>query len=205
MNARFTSIEKINQIGSRLHVWGNSCAGKSTLAENIGQALDIPVVELDALNWEADWVSVRDTNPEEFINRVTGACKGDRWVVAGSYSHTSLEHIWPKVQTVIWLDLPRWLLMLRVFRRCWKRARSGELLWGKVQERFLPNLMVWRKEDSIIWWVWTQHKRKRHELMGYTLEPQFGHIQFLRFTSAKAADAWLESIRKDYKNGTRSE
>jgi len=138
MNARFTSADTVSQIGTRLHIWGNSCAGKSTMAEKISVALDLPVVELDALNWEPGWVSLRETNPQAFINRVSDACSTERWVVAGSYSATSTAHIWPNVQTVIWLDLPRWLLLIRVLRRSWKRARTAELLWGKVRERFLP-------------------------------------------------------------------
>jgi len=194
MNSRFTRINDIADIGTRLHVWGNSCAGKSTMAGKIGEAFDLPVVELDALNWERGWVSVRETDPDKFISRVTSACKGDRWVVAGSYSNTSINCIWPNVQTVIWLDLPRWILLVRVVRRSWRRARTGELLWGKVQERFLPQLMLWRREESIIWWIWTQHARKRRELQSYTVDPTFAHIQFIRFTSSKEADAWLASL-----------
>jgi len=199
MNPRFVCTDNVSHIGTRVHVWGNSCSGKSTLAAKIGEVLDLPVVELDALNWETGWVSVRETEPDKFIARVTRACEGDRWVVAGSYSDTSTEHIWPKVQSVIWLDLPRWLLMLRAIRRCWKRAWTGELLWGKVQERFLPQLMIWRGEESLLWWIWTQHARKRSELRSFTLDPQFAHIQFFRFTSSKDADAWLASLQTDYK------
>jgi len=169
------------------------------MAAKISEALDLPVVELDALNWETGWVSLRETEPDEFIARVTSACNGDRWVVAGSYHKTSTQYIWPNVQSVIWLDLPRWLLLLRVIRRSWKRARTAELLWGKVQERFLPQLMIWRREESLIWWIWTQHTRKRLELLSYTLEPQFAHIQFLRFTSSKDADKWLSSVDANYK------
>lgn len=199
MNSRFTPVEDLKAIGTRLHVWGNSCAGKSTMSAKISKALNLPVVELDALNWDPGWVSVWETDPDEFIKRITHACKGDRWIVAGSYSSTSTKHIWPNVQTVIWLDLPRWLLLIRVIRRSWKRARTGELLWGNVRERFLPQLMVWRGEESLIWWIWTQHARKRRELIAYTIDPQFRHIQFVRFTSTKAAETWLTSVGKNHR------
>jgi len=195
MKARFTSIDNMDMLGTRLHVWGNSCSGKSTMAASISEILNLPIVELDALNWETGWVSVRETDPDEFINRIEGACRGERWVVAGSYSAHSTKHIWPNVQTVIWLDLPRWLLLVRVIQRSWKRARTGELLWGKVQERFWPQLLIWRGEESLVWWIWTQHAAKRRQLLSYTLDPQFAHIQFVRFTSTKDANAWLASIR----------
>lgn len=195
MNARIKHIDNVANIGTRIHVWGNSCSGKSTVAAKIGEALSLPVVELDALNWEADWVAVSQTDPNEFVSRIRHACAGDKWVVAGSYSSYSPEHIWPDVQSIVWLDLPRWLLLIRVIRRSWMRARTGELLWGKVQERFLPQLMIWRREESLLWWIWTQHARKRQQLMAYTHDPQFAHIQFVRFTSSKEVDTWLATVR----------
>jgi shikimate kinase len=37
-------------IGRRIHVIGNSCSGKSTLGARLAAILDLPFVELDALN-----------------------------------------------------------------------------------------------------------------------------------------------------------
>ncbi len=48
-------------VGRRIHVTGNSCSGKSTLAKQLAAALGIPRVELDALNWQHGWVSLADT------------------------------------------------------------------------------------------------------------------------------------------------
>ena len=181
-------------LGTRVHVWGNSCSGKSTLAAELGDVLDLPVVELDALNWQPGWIALRDTAPDEFDARVAAACTGDRWVVAGSYSGTSLRLVWPRVQSVLWLDLPRRLLIVRVIRRTWRRARSRELLWGSVRERLLPLFAVWRGEESLLWWIWTQHARKRRELVALTRDPRFAHVRFVRFGSTRDAEAWLASL-----------
>jgi cytidylate kinase len=35
--------------GTRIHVTGNSCSGKSTLGERLAEALGVPFIELDAL------------------------------------------------------------------------------------------------------------------------------------------------------------
>ena len=48
---------KRSDVGRRIHVMGNSSSGKSTLAERLSRALELPLVELDALNWEPGWVS----------------------------------------------------------------------------------------------------------------------------------------------------
>ena len=71
-------------IGNRIHVTGNVASGKSTLARRLAEALDAPLVELDALNWLPGWVGLNATDPEEFERRIREATRGERWVVAGS-------------------------------------------------------------------------------------------------------------------------
>src|SRR5690606_34144113 len=124
-----------------------------TLAERLASLLAVSFVELDALNWEPGWVGLNQTDPAEFERRIALATAGDGWVVAGSYMAFSQRIFWPRLDTVIWLDLPRSLLMRRVLARSWRRWRSKELLWGTNYERFWPQLALWRKEESLLWWV----------------------------------------------------
>ena len=98
-------------IGRRIHVIGNSCSGKTTLAS----LLNVPFVELDALNWQPNWVGLHAVNPEAFEKRIKHATRGDGWVVAGSYFGFSQRTFWPKLETLIWLDLPLYLLIWRWF------------------------------------------------------------------------------------------
>lgn len=137
-------------IGRRVQVMGNTSAGKSTLGARLAGTLDIPFVELDALNWEPGWVGLNGTNPQEFERRIREATSGNGWVVAGSYTSFSQRLIWPRLQTVVWLDLPLPQLLWRVITRSWRRWRTKELLWGTNYERFWPQLMVWRKEESLL-------------------------------------------------------
>lgn len=55
-------------VGRRIHVIGNSCAGKSTLGQRLARALDVPFVELDALNWQPGWVGLNATDPDELAD-----------------------------------------------------------------------------------------------------------------------------------------
>ncbi len=117
-------------IGRRIHVLGNTGAGKSTLGARVARALDVPFVELDALNWEPGWVGLNATNPQEFERRTQAATVGDGWVVAGLYITFAQRVFWPQLHTVVWLDLPLPLLVWRVWRRSWQRWRMKEVLWG---------------------------------------------------------------------------
>ena len=181
-------------IGRRIHVVGNSCAGKSTLAAQLSAALDVPLVELDALNWEPGWVGLNETNPEELERRISEATRGDGWVVAGSYMQFSQRIFWPRLETIVWLDLPMVPLIWRMLIRSWRRWRSQEPLWGTNYERFWPQLMFWRKEDSLLWWIVTQHRRKRRDMLAYSTESRWNHIRFVRLRFSAEVETFSQAV-----------
>ncbi len=178
------SAQDVNP-GERILVWGNSCSGKSTLAQELAEHLDLEFVELDALNWLPDWVGLNATDPDLLEERIRDATAGDRWAVAGSYSEQAQATFWPRLQTIIWLDLPMWLLLIRVIRRSWIRWRTGEHLWGTNYESFWQQLKIWEKEDSLVWWIVTQHQKKRRDSHTYMTDPRWSHIRWVRLRSPK--------------------
>ena len=181
-------------IGKRIHVIGNSCSGKSTLAAQLADALGAPVVELDAINWQPGWVGLNATNPDELERRIREATRRERWVVAGSYKKISQRTFWPRLDAVVWLDLPLWLVVWRFLRRSWKRWRSRELVWGTNRERFWPHFMIWRGHDSLLVWILTQHARKRRDMIAHMSEPRWAHIRFVRLRSARKVEEFAESV-----------
>lgn len=191
---RLPSGDPDNSLGYRIHVIGNSCSGKSTLAMRLAEALCLQFVELDALNWEPGWVGLNATDPEKLERRINDATSGDTWVVAGSYTHFSQLTFWPRLETVIWLDLPMPRLLWRVLRRSWSRWRSRELLWGTNYENFWQHFMLWRKEESLIWWIVTQHKRKQRQMVSCMADPQWSHIRFIRLTSPAQVERLVRDI-----------
>jgi hypothetical protein len=74
------------QTERRISVIGSSGSGKSTVARVIGSVLDLPVIELDAINWQVGWRDLNTHDPEEFIRRVQAAMAAPAWVVDGNYS-----------------------------------------------------------------------------------------------------------------------
>ena len=187
-------IEPISPIGRRIHVVGNSASGKSTLAMRLAEALGARFVELDALNWQPGWVSLHDTDPGEFDRRMREATGGERWVVAGSYMSHSQRAFWDRLDAVVWLDLPMALLLRRVLRRTWRRWRSRELLWGTNHERFWPQFLVWKKHESLLAWIVTQHARKRRGMLAYQSDTRWSHIRFVRLTSAQEVEAFAAAV-----------
>lgn len=181
-------------MSQRFHVIGNSCAGKSTFAQALGTALDVPVVELDALNWLPDWYGLNEHDPPRLERRILAATQGEAWILAGSYESFCRRLCWHRLDTLIWLDRPLPLLLLRFLRRSWRRWRSGELLWGTNREKFWPQLAVWRKEKSLLWWIVSQHRRKRLAVFAMMRDPQWRHICVVRLSSDADIARYLSTV-----------
>ncbi|ACB95348.1 AAA family ATPase [Beijerinckia indica] len=134
----------------RILILGPSGAGKSTLARAIGKRLNIPVVHLDAINWNPGWVQA-DT--ESFRERVAEWAMQDAWVMDGNYTN-HLDLRMPRAEAVIWLDLPRSVYFPRAV---WRSIRHYGRERGDVgvgnRERF--------ELSFLLDWVWTYPKRSR--------------------------------------------
>ena len=176
----------LSPIGRRVHVIGNSSTGKSTLAKRLALALDADFVELDALNWLPDWVGLNETNPDELERRIEHATRGDAWVVGGSYTRFAQRTFWPRLDTVIFLELPVPLLLWRMLRRSWRRARTKELLWGTNIEQFWPQLAFWDNNKSLVYWIVINQRRRREAALAAMADPRWAHISFI----------WLRSVQE---------
>lgn len=98
----------------RIVILGNSGSGKSTLAREIGRRLNLPVVHLDRLFWEPDWV---EPDNEVFRARVRHAIAADAWVCEGNYARRTFDLRLSRADLIIWLDTPRTTCLRRVILR----------------------------------------------------------------------------------------
>jgi adenylate kinase family enzyme len=175
-------------MGRRVIVIGTTSSGKSTLGQRLAERLGVPFVELDALNWEPNWV----TAPlEVFQQRVREATAGDAWVVAGNYRTQTREITWPRAETVVFLDYPLWLILQRVVVRSWRRWRTKELLWGTNYESFWKHFT---SRDSLILWALRTHRRRKQQFQDVLSDPQWAHIRFVRLRSPEETERWLDAV-----------
>jgi adenylate kinase family enzyme len=94
---------------------GSTGSGKTTFARALASILGVPRVELDELNWGPNWMPFDDAT---FRKRVAAATSGDAWVVDGNYGGRGARDIvWPRADTVVWLDLPLHITLARLWRR----------------------------------------------------------------------------------------
>jgi len=108
----------------RVAVIGCIGAGKSTLARQLGERLDLPVIHLDLLWWDnsayritgADTVAAHTMPVDEFRQLQLELAAGDRWIIDGGYI-PDLNTRLPRADTIVFLDLPRHICLWRLVRR----------------------------------------------------------------------------------------
>ena len=162
----------------RIVIVGPGGAGKSTLARTLGKRLHIPVHHLDKLYWKDNWVK---TPHEEWLEIQNGLMEESAWILDGNFSK-SFDERFAAADTIIFLDLPRTLLVWRVIKRIflnWRKMRPD--MGGNNVERF---------DLSFLLWIWNYPSREVEE----KLEALQKSKVVLIFKKSKEVSIFLRSI-----------
>src|SRR5919198_2399156 len=105
----------------RILILGRTGSGKTTLARELAAALGVPHVELDSLYFGPDF----STAPLSVLReRTSAAIAGDRWVTDGN-KRAVRDLVWPRADTIVWLDYPVYVSLWRLAGRA--RSRTSAL------------------------------------------------------------------------------
>jgi adenylate kinase family enzyme len=170
----------------RVSVVGNSGSGKSTVAAALAARLGVPHVELDSIYHQPNWVPLPH---DEFRARVAAVTAEDAWVIDGNYTAVR-DLVWARADTVVWIDLPRALVMRRIIGRSFRRAARRQELWNGNREPW-SNWLTLDPERSIIMWSWTQHAKYRARYAVAMGDPALRHLSFIRLRSPAEVAVFL--------------
>lgn len=171
----------------RVVVVGTSGAGKTTLAGELARVLDVSHVELDAYRHGPNWTETPD---DIFRQKVSDALTGHDWVVDGNYS-VARDIVWARATTIVWLDYPFYVTFSRLFRRTMSRYFRQTELWNGNREDLKGVLFA---KDSLFVWAFRTHWSRRKSLPIAFSQPEYAHLEVLRFRSPRAADRWLSTL-----------
>ena len=177
----------------RIVVTGTSGAGKTTFAREIARRLDMPHIELDAINWQPGWRDLQRHDPAEFVRRVTEAVQPEAWVADGNYGIVH-DTLWPRATHLVWLDYERPVIMVRVIARSFRRVVLRNEIWAGT-----GNIERWHSLMSPshpIRWAWSTWSRLRRETGERLRRPEFSQLVVLRLRRPREARAAMELLTR---------
>lgn len=181
----------------RVVVLGISGCGKTTFATKLADATGVAQIELDLLNWRPGWVSRYDVDFDGLVRDLEKAMDARDWVVAGGYSKLR-EQTLQRADTVVWLDLPKPLILWQVFWRSLNRASTRRpMLNGNVE-----TFSRWGSRGHPLQIVWFGFHRKRKQFEAHLAQPSHQRLNVFRCKSRREVSFALNTLIKSTKEPT---
>jgi adenylate kinase family enzyme len=182
-----TSGSALSNRPRRINVVGTCGCGKTTVARAIAERLNVPHIELDALFWKADW---GETPDEELLPRVDRETDRPAWVLDGNYSRTR-GIVWPKADTIVWLDYSFPRVFGQLLRRTIRRAVTREPMWDGCRESFRISFL---SRDSILLWCLQTYWKRRRNYPGVLARPEHAHLHIVRLRSRRETARFIAGL-----------
>lgn len=164
----------------RILIIGCGGAGKSTLARQLGEKLDIPVVHLDKIFWKPGWVERSDEEFDELLDR---ELKKPKWIMDGNFNRT-IPHRMGRCDTIIYLDFGRFACLRGVFKRVLTN-------YGKVRPDMGEGCPE-RFDFDFLKWIWNFNKNKRESY--YRLLNEVEGVETIVLKNRRQVKKFLKSL-----------
>ncbi|MCE4048858.1 DNA topology modulation protein [Bacillus sp. Au-Bac7] len=160
---------------------GSGGSGKSTMARQLGEKLNLRVYHLDVLFWKPNWVGVPKN---EQINIQVELVKEESWIIDGNYGGT-MDIRLNAADTIIFLDISRWTCMFRMIKRILKYHHKTRPDMGEgCEERF---------SFAFFKWIWKYPHTKRPVILK-SLEVLSKHKKVVIINTPKQVRLFLERL-----------
>jgi len=173
----------------RILILGRTGSGKTTLARELAAALGVPHVELDSLYFGPDFSRAPLSLLRE---RTSAAIAGDRWVTDGN-KRAVRDLVWPRADTIIWLDYPVYMSFWRLAKRA--RTRTSALSAHAAQtgrRTGLPKQMLAAARGVLT--ALRSHRGQRREYPSLFTQPANQHLAVARLRSPRATRQWMARV-----------
>lgn len=166
----------------KIAIMGFSGSGKSTLAKQLAVHYGIPLLYLDTVNFEENWL-IRDR--EEGKNIVADFMQNDNWVIDGNYSEFHQKERIEQADMIIILCYNRFVCMKQAFRRNFEYK-------GKVRESIAKGCKEKMDPEFFYWLIWKQYSKARKTKFA-SIKAKYPEKTYL-LKSRKELNAFLNTL-----------
>ena len=155
-------------------------AGKSTLARQLGEKLNLPVVHLDKLFWHPGWV---ESTKEEIDQKIFRELHKECWIMDGNYMRTMPARL-ERCDTVIYLDFSRFACLMGIAKRILTT-------YGTVRPDMADGCPE-RFDLEFLQWVWNFNKKHREKI--YRLLNEAEGVETIVLKNRRAVKKFLKQM-----------
>jgi energy-coupling factor transporter ATP-binding protein EcfA2 len=180
----------------RILILGRTGSGKTTLARELAAAIDVPHVELDALYFGPSFSTV----PLSVLrDRTTAAISGDRWVTDGNKGAVR-DLVWPRADTVIWLDYPLVVSLWRLGKRAlWRTSVVTAQAAETGVKRGVPGQLLSAARGVLT--ALRSHRGQRRQYPKMFVQEENRHLAVVRLRTPRATRRWLARVTENLASG----
>ncbi len=170
--------------GNKILIMGGSCSGKSTLSENLGKKLNIPVLHLDLYDpYAVPDGPERVARKEKIQSVIKKTTEKQKWIIDGSYEWYAWDNRLNAADTLILLYSPVSKRIFTYVKSCvFKIKRHGRNGFSAKNFRLDHVWYMLKKSDA------------PYEYINKSIE-NYKNLNVIKLNSFKAINDFLENIQ----------
>ncbi|WP_336779697.1 hypothetical protein [Paenibacillus illinoisensis] len=129
----------------KILILGIVASGKTTLAKEISQKINIPWYELDTIVHHETLYGRNKRTPDEQIAVIQDIDLHGAWIFEGT-DRASYRCLWDMADTIIFLDTPLWKRKMRIFLRFIKQNLGIEKSHYTSDVQMLKMMYKWTRD-----------------------------------------------------------
>lgn len=151
----------------KIHIFGASGSGVTTLGNQLSQKLGIPYLDSDDFFWHDTVVPFTERRDAEIRNKMISEemNRNDNFILGGSIIHWG-EKIFPEFDLIVFLYLPPAVRMERLRSREIMRY-GNEIISNPEREKQYKKFIAWAEDYDIMAGIAQRNLRAHEEWLSY--------------------------------------